>query len=71
MSVDVATDEWLTVPEAAAAVKSSPKFILRELQRKNLRGTKLKGVGWRIAHSDLLVWMDAQANVSRVRRRSA
>lgn len=66
-----ADDAWLTIGEVAAVIKSSKAFVYRELGRKNLRGTKLSGPGWRVARADVQTYMDAKANVSTVRRRSA
>lgn len=58
---------WLTVPEAAELLKCSDRFVLDELRRKNLRGSKT-GAGWRINAADIDVYMEAHANVSSVRR---
>lgn len=66
----MSTPDYLTVTEAAEILRSSRAFVLRELNRKNLRGTKLNGVGWRITRADVDNYMDAKANVSRVRRAS-
>lgn len=57
----------LTVKETALRLKASERFVLDELRRKNLRGSNL-GAGWRITESDLQTYLDAKANVSRVRR---
>lgn len=57
----------LTVPDAAALLVTSERFILDELRRKHLRGSKT-GAGWRISREDLDTYIDAKANVSRVRR---
>ena len=60
---------WLTVPEVAAELKCDEQFVRAELRRKNLRGTKLPNrAGWRVDRADLGTYMDAQANVSRVRK---
>lgn len=59
----------LTVAEVALIVKRSEAFILREIRRKNLRGAKIGG-GWAIDEADLDTYLDAKANVSRVRRAS-
>ena len=59
----------LTVPDVAVILAASERFVLDELRRKNLRGTKL-AAGWRIAEADLDTYLDAKANVSRVRRAS-
>lgn len=65
------TEKWLTIGEAAEVIQCSKAFVYRELGRKNLRGTKLSGPGWRISRDDIQTYMDAKANVSTVRRRSA
>lgn len=65
----MSSSEWLTPKEAAAEVKHSERFILDELRRKNLRGSK-GSAGWRIHKNDLDAYMEAHANVSRVRRAS-
>ena len=57
----------LTVAEVAERLRTSEAFVLRELRRKNLRGSKT-GAGWRITEADLQTYLDAKANVSRVRR---
>lgn len=59
----------LTVADAAAELRCSQRFVLDELRRKNLRGSKLKGqAGWRIDPADIRTYLDAHANVTRVRR---
>lgn len=63
------TDRMLTVPDVALILVASERFVLDELRRKNLRGTKL-GAGWRITEADLDTYVDAKANVSRVRKAS-
>jgi excisionase family DNA binding protein len=57
----------LTVPEAAAELRCSVRFVLDELRRKNLRGSKT-GAGWRIDPADIRTYLDAHANVTRVKR---
>lgn len=59
----------LTVKEAALALKASERFVHDELRRKKLRGSKT-GAGWRISEADLETYIEAKANVSRVRRAS-
>ena len=59
----------LTVPQVALILQASDRFVLDELRRKNLRGSKT-GAGWRVAEADLDTYLDAKANVSRVRRAS-
>lgn len=58
----------LTPAQAADRVPCSERFIKDELRRKNLRGIKVPGVGWRIEEDDLERYMDAHANVPKVRR---
>jgi excisionase family DNA binding protein len=59
----------MTVAEVALILKASERFVTDELRRKNLRGSKT-GAGWRISDADLDTYLDAKANVSRVRRAS-
>lgn len=59
----------LTVAQVADRLGASERFILDELRRKAMRGVKLNGrAGWRVAEDDLQTYLDAKANVSRVRR---
>ena len=57
----------LTVHEAAEVLRCSDRFVLDELRRKNLRGSKT-GAGWRIAETDVDTYIDAHANFRPVRR---
>jgi hypothetical protein len=59
----------LTVPEVAGGewLKCSERFVLDELRRKNLRGSKVAG-SWRVSEADLLLYIEAHANVRPVRR---
>lgn len=59
----------LTVAEAAERLRRSERFVLDELRRKNLRGSKYGGA-WSIDPADLDAYRDAHANVTRVRRAS-
>jgi excisionase family DNA binding protein len=59
----------LTVTEAADRLRRSERFVLDELRRKNLRGSKYGGA-WSITEDDLDAYREAHANVSRVRRAS-
>lgn len=59
----------LTVSDVSLILVASERFVLDELRRKNLRGSKT-GAGWRIAEADLDTYLDAKANVTRVRRAS-
>jgi hypothetical protein len=61
------TRPLLTVPQVALILQSSERFVLDELRRKNLRGSKT-AAGWRVAEDDLDTYIDAKANVARVRR---
>lgn len=63
------SDRLLTVAEAADALRKSPRFVLDELRRKNLAGSKYGGE-WHIDPADLDVYVDAHRNVSRVRKAS-
>ena len=58
----------LTVPEVAERLKCSERFVLDELRRKNMRGTK--AACWLISEDDLSTYLDAKANVRPVRRAS-
>jgi excisionase family DNA binding protein len=61
----------MTVAEVAEFLRASERYVLDELRANNLRGTKLGGrAGWRINEADLQTYMDAKANVSKVRRAS-
>lgn len=63
--------KWLTVADVAQEIGVSARYLHDELRRRNLRGTKLPGrAGWRIAPEDLDTYMQAKANVSKVRRSS-
>ena len=63
------TAPLLTVPDVAHILVASERFVLDELRRKNLRGAKT-GAGWRVSREDVDTYIDAKANVSRVRRAS-
>lgn len=58
----------LTPHEVAERLKCSDRFVKDELRRKNLRGIKVAGVGWRVSEVDLDIYIEAHANVSKVRR---
>lgn len=61
--------KYLTTGEVAEVLTTSERHVLDELRRKNLRGTKLSGnLGWRVDPDDLDAYLQAKANVSRVRR---
>ena len=57
----------LTPHEVAERLKCSDRFVLDELRRKNLRGSKT-GAGWRISEADVDVYIEAHMNVRQVRR---
>lgn len=59
----------LTVAEVSERLRCSERFVADELRRKNLRGSKT-GAGWRVSVTDLDTYLDAKANVSRVRKAS-
>lgn len=56
----------LTTIEVADRLKMSQRFVLDELRRKRLRGSKLGGE-WRVSEADLNTYVESLANVSRVR----
>lgn len=59
----------LTVSQVAERLDASERYVLDELRRRALRGTKLNGrAGWRVSEDDLQTYLDAKANVSKVRR---
>ena len=62
------SDSMLTADEVAARLRVSKRFVLDEIRRKNLRTSKTGG--WRVSEADLETYIDAKANVSRVRRAS-
>lgn len=57
----------LLVAEVAERLRKSERFVLDELRRKNLRGSKFGGE-WHIDPDDLQAYVEAHMNVSRVRR---
>lgn len=59
----------LTVVEAAERLRRSPRFVAEELRQKRLRGSKYGGA-WSIDPADLETYIQAHANVSRVRKAS-
>ncbi len=63
------TEKWLTVSEAAEVMRASQRFVLDELRRKNLRGSKTPA-GWRLSPTDIDVYMAAHMNVRAVRKAS-
>ncbi|HEY4267073.1 MAG TPA: helix-turn-helix domain-containing protein [Galbitalea sp.] len=60
----------LTVAEAAEKLRKSERFVLDELRRKNLRGSKYGG-SWQVSEAAIDVYIAAHQNVSAVQRRSA
>lgn len=61
--------DLLTVSEAADRLRKSPRFVLDELRRKNLRGSKFGGE-WHVSPADLDAYVEAHTNVRPVRRAS-
>lgn len=59
----------LTTTEVAERLQMSQRFVLDELRRKRLRGSKLGGE-WRIADADLDRYVDSLANVRPVQPRA-
>ncbi|WP_418060762.1 helix-turn-helix domain-containing protein [Pimelobacter simplex] len=59
----------LTVKEAAVKLRRSTRFVTEELRQKRLRGSKYGG-SWSIDPDDLDSYVQAHANMSRVRRTS-
>ena len=59
----------LTTQEVAAELKMSQRFVLDELRRKRLRGSKMGGE-WRVSEADLERYVAALANVRAVERAS-
>lgn len=57
----------LTPAQVAEQLQVSEWLVKQELGRKNLRGIKTKA-GWRVDQADLDTYIDAQANVARVKR---
>jgi len=62
--------DLLTVPEVADRLRQSKRFVLDELRRKNLRGSRYGGA-WHIAEADLRTYIEAHANVRPVGKASA
>ena len=60
-------DDLMTVSEAADRLRKSTRFVLDELRRKNLRGSKFGGE-WHVRPVDLDAYIEAHANVSKVKR---
>lgn len=58
----------LTIPEVAERLRMSPRFVLDELKRGNLRGSQFGGK-WRISEADLKAYDEAHMNVQPVQRR--
>jgi excisionase family DNA binding protein len=59
----------LSVADVADRLGVSTRLVHDELRRKRLRGSKLPGkAGWRISEDDLARYIDARANLSKVRR---
>lgn len=61
------TSALLTTEEAARELRMSQRFVLDELRRKRLRGSKFGGE-WRITPDDLETYVQSHANVRQVRK---
>lgn len=59
----------LTISEVADELRCSERHVSDEIRRKNLRAVKVGG-RWLTDATDLASYIDAKANVSRVRRAS-
>lgn len=57
---------FLKVADVARILDSSERYVLDQIRANNLRATKVNG--WRIDPDDLQTFLDAKANVSKVRR---
>lgn len=57
----------LTVRAVAERLHKSERFVLDELRRKNLRGSRFGGA-WHVAEDDLTAYVEAHMNVAKVRR---
>jgi excisionase family DNA binding protein len=64
------THALLTVPEVAERLRMSERFVLDELRRKNLRGSRFGGA-WHVDEADLAIYIEAHANVRPVAGRKA
>lgn len=60
----------LSVTDTADRLRKSTRFVLDELRRKNLRGSKYGGE-WHVTEADLDTYIEAHMNVGKVRGRSA
>lgn len=56
----------LTVAEVAERLRKSERFVVDELRRKNLAGSKYGGA-WHVSEADLATYVNAHRNVSAVR----
>lgn len=57
----------LTVDEAAGRLRQSERFVLDELRRKNLAGSKYGGA-WHITEAAVDAYIAAHMNVREVRK---
>lgn len=57
----------LSVAEVATVLRKSPRYVLDELKRRNLRGAKFGGE-WHIQPADVDAYIQARMNVRRVAR---
>lgn len=60
----------LTVPEVAERLRKADRFVLDELRRKKLPGSKYGGA-WHVEESDLTTYIEAHRNVSRVKGKAS
>lgn len=63
------TTPLLSVADAAQYLNKSTRFVLDELRRKNLRGSKFGGE-WHVTEADLAAYLEAHMNISKVKRAS-
>lgn len=64
------TNAMLTVAEAAERLRKSERFVLDELRRKNLRGSKYGGA-WQVSEAAIDVYIEAHANVRAVGKKAS
>jgi excisionase family DNA binding protein len=57
----------LKTSEVADELKMSPRFVVDEIRRNNLRASKMGGE-WRVSRADLETYVAAHANVRPVGR---
>lgn len=57
----------LLVPEVAERLRKSERFVLDELRRKNLPGSRFGGQ-WHVTESSIDAYISAHMNVREVRK---